>query len=543
MSTYLLERPLRVADPGARGWGLLLIVAAWSALAANTAFGFVSLTIPRLLLIVFAVPIVLVGAALFHRGGEDRALQLAAAWSALLLAALFAGVLVDVEPVIALVVPAVVVSAVVCARRPAAAVITAFFVTGSFGTLEALTPVPAGETVDMVLAGLWGGVLWGYLFGRRERPSWVWPGIALAVVYVVVTAVAVVWAEPVFGGLFGFRASAWYMAAFLLLAYARWDAPTHKRIATGFVGVAALVGGYATFRWIAGPAGAEEDLALSVNPEYQYLYGELVVFGSFPGGKNLAAWTAVAIPFCVAFALTFRDRWRFVAAVAAGLCAVGLLGSEARAGFVGAVAGIALVLVLYQLSKGVPGLHLGVTAAAVAVIVGVGALVFTQKDEGSLERYTVLVEDPTSVPSYQARLFKWNNALDDIDRHPLGHGIGTSGIAEQRYRRFTTIASSNLDNSYLKVAYEQGLFVLVLFALAVVGLLTGLVRRSIFATDRQRAGLAIGGAGAMAALGIIMFSGMYVEGLTALAAWMLVGLGVAQFTSTPEDAPDAAPAR
>lgn len=546
MSTYLLERRLGAAGPGVRGWGLLLIVAAWSALAVNTAFGFVSLTIPRLLLIVFAVPVALLGVVLFQRGEVDPVVRLAASWSALLMAALVGGIFVDAAPTVAFVIPVVAVSAVVCARHPAGAVITAFFLTGSFGTVEAFTPVPVGETVDLVLGGLWGGVLWGYLLGRRDKPTWVWPGIALTVVYITLTAITVVWADSLFGGLFGFRASAWYLAAGLLVAYARWDAPTHKRMATGFVGVAALVGGYATFRWIVGPAGAEEELALSVAPQYQLVDGELRLFGSFPGGKNLSAWTAVAIPFCVAFALTFTGRWRFVAAAAAGLCAIGLLGSDARAGFVAAIVGLALVLLLYQASRGVPGLHLGVTAAAVVGILGVGVALFSQtagEDDNSLRRYAVLVEDPVSDPSFQARLFKWNTALEDIDEHPFGHGIGTSGIAEERYGRFDTIASSNLDNSYLKIAYEQGIFVLGLFAVAMLALLAGLVRRTLFTTDRQRAGLGIAGSGALGSMAVLMFSGMYIEGLTALTAWLLVGLGVAQFTSSPGNGPDAEPAR
>lgn len=544
MSTYLLERRLRARSTGVRGWGLIVLVAAWSALAVNATFGFLSLRVPSLLLIVLAVPLAIVGAAALRRDGQpDPVLNWAAGWSAALTAALAAAVIVDVQPTVALLVPVVAISAIACARRPAAAVVGAFFVTGAFGSLEALVGIPAGETVDLVLAGLWGGVLWTYLFSGRERPAWVWPGVAFAVVYLALTAAGTFFAEPFFSGLFGFRASAWYMAAFLLVAYAPWDQSVYHRIATGFVGVSALVGAYATFRWFVGPAASEEELALSVNPEYQYLYGDLVLFGSFPGGKQLAAWTAIAIPFCVAYALTFRGYWRWVAAAAAGLCFIALLGSEARAGFVGAVAGVALVLVLYQVAKGVPGLHLGVTASAVALIIGVGAVVFNQKDDDSLARYTVLVEDPTSVPSYQARLFKWHTALDDIGEYPFGHGIGTSGIAEERYGRFTTIASSNLDNSYLKVAYEQGMLMLGLFGLTIIALLVGIARRSIFATERRRAGLGLGAAGALAALGIIMFSGMYVEGLTALAAWMVVGLGIGQFTSPPDDGPVAASAR
>ena len=41
------------------------------------------------------------------------------------------------------------------------------------------------------------------------------------------------------------------------------------------------------------------------------------------------------------------------------------------------------------------------------------------------------------------------------------------------------------------------------------------------------------------ALLILMVTGLYVEGLPALAAWLIVGVGLAQFTSAP---PPARPA-
>src|SRR5690606_16105066 len=137
--------------------------------------------------------------------------------------------------------------------------------------VEAFTPVPVGESVDLVLGGLWCGVLWSWLFSDRREPVWLWPGVALSIAYLGVLAVFVVFADDLFRGLFGFRASAWYMAVFLLIAYARWEAPTYRRIATGFVAVAALVGGYATFRWIVGPAEAEMALALSTDGQYQFV--------------------------------------------------------------------------------------------------------------------------------------------------------------------------------------------------------------------------------------------------------------------------------
>jgi len=52
-----------------------------------------------------------------------------------------------------------------------------------------------------------------------------------------------------------------------------------------------------------------------------------------------------------------------------------------------------------------------------------------------------------------------------------------------------------------------------------------------------RAALAIGAAGTLVSMLVLFFVGDYVEGLPALAGWLLVGLGVGQFAlGSPADA-------
>src|SRR5205807_1598445 len=146
---------------------------------------------------------------------------------------------------------------------------------------------------------------------------------------------------------------------FLMFAYAGWSRATYERIARGVVVVASLVGAYATVRWLVGPSGIERDHAVAVSGPYDYVDGHLRVFGPFSSGHTLAAWTAVAIPFCLAIALWLRGWWRFLAGVACVLCAFALLASEVRVGLAGAGLGVFTVVALYQLSRGFRGLHLG----------------------------------------------------------------------------------------------------------------------------------------------------------------------------------------
>jgi hypothetical protein len=124
-----------------------------------------------------------------------------------------------------------------------------------------------------------------------------------------------------------------------------------------------------------------------------------------------------------------------------------------------------------------------------------------------------------------------------MEKEPWGHGLGTAGGAAERIEagieESGPIASSNLDSSYMKVGIEQRFAVMVLFALGTIGLLLGMGGRVVRMRDRERAALMLGGAGALAALIVLFYAGLYGEGLPVVAAWLLVGLGVAQATVRP----------
>ena len=217
-----------------------------------------------------------------------------------------------------------------------------------------------------------------------------------------------------------------------------------------------------------------------------------------------------------------------------------MFGSDVRVGVVGVIPAILLVLVIYQVSTGFPGVRVATTLAIAGVVAagGVGAFAFTLGGKAETNtRYSILLRAPTQDPSYQARLFKWRDALDDIRHHPFGQGLGVSGRSQKRYGQYVNISSLDVDNSYLKIALEQGFAVLLLYAVGYVMLLVGLARRALFDLPGPQAGLAIGAAGVLVAFAIFMFAGTYIEGLPALAAWMLVGLGTA---ATVQGAPRSA---
>jgi hypothetical protein len=97
-----------------------------------------------------------------------------------------------------------------------------------------------------------------------------------------------------------------------------------------------------------------------------------------------------------------------------------------------------------------------------------------------------------------------------------------------------------VDNSYLKVAFEQGFVVTVFFMVAMVLLLVGLARRALVALEPARAGPAIAACGTLVAMLVLFFIGNYVEGFPVLAGWVMVALGVRQFTYGARERSEAA---
>ncbi len=446
------------------------------------------------------------------------------------------------QPLLVLVIPIMLISAKVAWRWPVPTVIAVFAGTGFFGTIGAYLHLSVPQLEDVFLTGLWLGALWAFLFRARERPLLLWPGIACALAYVAITLFQALGSESLDMAFRAARVSAWYMLAFLLVAIAPWSSPEARtRLARGFVVVAGLVGLYATYRWIFGQAGTEVDRSVAASTNEVLNSGDVRLFGSLITGKQLAFWAAMSIPFSLACALAFHGRWKLIAGAAVGLCGVAMFGADVRVAVVAAVPAILIVLALYQGSRAFTGLHLGSTLAATLIIalLAVGAFALTLGGESTTgQRYSVLLESPTSDKAYQDRVFKWRTAVHDASEHPLGQGIGSSGEIQKRFGRYKNISNYDVDSSYLKVALEQGFGVMGLFIVALLLLTFGLGRRALMCRDPLHAALGIGATGTLIVMAVFFYAGTYVEGIPVLGAWLIVGLGSAGFVQgAPAESP------
>lgn len=498
--------------------------------------------------LVVLAPLLLVPVALLRRRPLSRLQAVSLGTAATISGAVTTGTFIAFGGVAVAAIPAAAVAALACARFPTAALVGLLVLTGASGTLEAFFGISAPRLVDVLLLGLWLAAAWAWIVsGRAHDRVWLWPGIVCLAAYILLTVGQVLVADPLIAGIQFFRTTVWYLGVVLLIALAPWPGHTRTVALRAAVVLAGVAGAYATLRWAIGPAKQEATLAARVGNNF--LSGELGAVGSFHTRKQLAAWMTMSIPFTAGMALVWGGRWRLAAALACGLCVVAMLAPDVRAGPAAAVPALAAVLLLFQLAQSFRGRRAAVVPIAVgaAALIGAGAFALTlggERDSGN--RYKAILS-PQNDESFQGRLVKWRAALEDIDRAPLGHGLGTAGLAQRQFGRFVRITSLDVDSAYLRIAYEQGLVGLVLFAWALGLLLFGMARRAVTTLAPARAGPAIAGAGTLVAMLILFAIGEYSGGLTALWGWLLVGLGVAPFVQArwgPADvSEDGEPAR
>jgi hypothetical protein len=111
----------------------------------------------------------------------------------------------------------------------------------------------------------------------------------------------------------------------------------------------------------------------------------------------------------------------------------------------------------------------------------------------------------------------------------MGHGLGTANQLQEQEGRFVSVGSFSIDNSYMRVGYEQGIVPALLFITGLLALALALVRRAAITPDPARAGPALAAAGAMVAYVVVLYPSNAFDGYAALAAWLLAGVGIAPF--------------
>jgi hypothetical protein len=511
---------------------LLAATAAWVGILVWGFAGGLTLETCRTLAVLY--PLLLTGVVALGFGAGNRSVRVALGLAWLIAAGMLVIPRIGSSQTLALAPLALLAAAAFGARFPAAALLTALTLSGVYGTIEAFFGYLVIPVIEVLLAGLVLALLLGHLVGRRERGFLIWPALALTALFIGLSFAQIAAAPNVLLGLSAFRAGILPIVAALLIAYAGWSETSYRRLARGVVVLAGLVSAYAVIQWLLGPTDAERELALQPGRGVNMVEGRLRVFGSFQTGHQLGFFAAIAIPYCLAFTLSVRGGWQRIGALSTVLAVGALLASEGRAALVAAVIGVVLVLVLLPICRSSRGLRLGTNVAAAGAVVAAAAVafVFVSDNPGTSERFERIL-NPGQDAAFQSRLMKWDDAIDEVGGRPLGLGLGTGGSAQLTSGPYLTIASYNLDNSYLKIAYEQGFAMMILFAAVLAALLWRLLRGGVAANDQETAWNAIGAGAALAGIAVLFYTGLYIEAAPAYVLWAIVGLGLRGLVRTP----------
>lgn len=464
---------------------------------------------------------------------ESR-VALGSALAALAFAGAAAGVILA-NRTLALAVPVLLAGAFASTRFPAIPIGMAVAVSGLIGTITVnLSALPPQGAADVLLMCLLIGVLGSYLIGGRRREISIWPGIAAFVLFVAVTAVSMLLSKNVSLGYDSFKQQGWYMVVVATIAFAPWSKLTFERIAKAMLLAGLLVAGFSALRYATGSTAAETAAARSItNVPFST---SLRFFGTFLSAQELGAWCAVMMPFSAALALSWRGRWRWLAAALLTLCLIDLLASDVRTAAAAGVGGVVLAVALFAGSRAFPSgqrVATGLIATATIAVAGIGAFVITDAGKSTNESTSSLqaLLHPNSDPSYQIRKQRWDAAWEDVTNQPFGHGLGTTGsVAFQNGE--LPIGPTPLDSSYLKVGIEQGLVLMILFIAVLLLMLGSLCRYAVISSDRQRATLAIGAAATLASMMVLFYGSLYAsQPSVVISGWLIVGLGAAGFTT------------
>ena len=482
---------------------------------------------------VIIVPVALAGALLLRP--RDRALRAACAAAGMVLAVNWLIPWAAREPELALGVPALAVAALVAARLPIAVLGVALLFSGFSGTIDAHTSLPPRILADGALLALALALGWKFLVDRRaSRPVRVWPAVWLFAAYVLASVIAAVASPDPNAAFQGFRHSQFYMLVAVLLCIAGWDPERRTQMLKLLIAINLAVAAYAIYRDIAGASEEERRLALATLRQYNLLDGELRLVGSFVTGSDLAAWTVVGAPLCLAAGLALRGRWRWIAGIAAAMSTYVLIATGVRTGFVGLVAAALLTIALFALGGGFRGPRLLVAGGALVVVLiggGVALQVTVVASPTARERFEKLL-DPGNDESLVQRQRKWAAAIDEAGGRPFGAGLGTSGTAAIRFSRLASVNRESIDSAYLKVFVEQGPVGLALFVAALLGLLATLAHAALRARGPTQGAMLVAGAAMLAGAFVVYYAGVFSEGLTSMHSWLVLGLALSELSST-----------
>ena len=180
------------------------------------------------------------------------------------------------------------------------------------------------------------------------------------------------------------------------------------------------------------------------------------VCSTFQNADAFAIYLVACIPFLVLFLTSNKSSARVIGLISGAICVTALILTYSKAGFVGALVMILLMLlILHRNTMYIP-------------IFG-GIILFALEYALPIQLFDMLsniVTFPYNAHAYRLDLF--HSGIDLILEHPFGVGVGQSSFTEAYSSLFANGSATNLGNLYFQIAISCGIIGLILFVITVV---------------------------------------------------------------------------
>jgi hypothetical protein len=340
----------------------------------------------------------------------------------------------------------------------------------------------------------------------RSLPRWL-PALAGLVVVALLSAVSI-------GGdqaLLGLKVNLYYV----LVAVAVWRAPLDQRERDRLVTILMATGFVCSVIGLAQQALGDvrlNDLGYQYNSTIRFSGDFLRSFSTFDQPFPFALFVMVTLLVGIPVALEDPTRVRNrVFLLATPIYLLGILSALVRAAWLGLAVGL-----LYLAFRRYRALLWFIPLAVVAFLLVAGPVSSTLLSSTSL----------------QARTQGWQGAIQQVEAHPLGVGIGSAGAVAERLAGAASKSAYQPDNYYFKTVYELGVLGLWMLVLLLIGIFRAVHVGAARARAPDRA-LLDGIAAVVLASMVASLVDSYFEIFPLdLTFWLLIGLAAAMVART-----------
>jgi len=256
----------------------------------------------------------------------------------------------------------------------------------------------------------------------------------------------------------------------------------------------------------------------AINPSLPNLYR---VQSTFPGALQFSSYLLVVASFGISTFLIKKDKYKFYALVLFVLSLVAISVTYTRSAWLGILAAIFVVLLVYVRRK------MYVILPSLLFILAGSFFIFSFFNFKPIQTLLLHgeIRDNTVVGSTESHQNALSESIGLIKNNPLGRGIGAAGPASKLSEE--VIIS---ESSYLQIVLEVGILGLVLFILVVSALFKYLYTIFKKAKDSINKSLSLGLIGALLGISVSsLFLHTWADTATAYLFWFFVGLVVSGF--------------